>query len=213
MLAANRMEKPAAAALASAGAQLFREIGRDDPFAYPPPAALQFIQERQNKLGGVPDEIFSAIKTTLEDGLNAGDTMAQLSDRVRAAFNGADRERATRIAMTETGAAYGASRQEAMRQAGVKYKRWLTSGNANVRSAHAAANGQTVRADENFIVDGEELAFPSDTRSTHSPPATRYRCLLTNQSSRGLMNSSAYRPGSVRTRFTSRIRSFSATVR
>ncbi|MDR2673900.1 MAG: phage portal protein [Opitutaceae bacterium] len=162
----DAMERQQTAALDKAGKQLFREIGRDDPFRYPPPAAVQFIRERQNRLADVPGEIHAQIKAALEEGLNAGETMAQLSARVRAAFNGIDHERATRIAMTETGAAYGASREEAMRQAGVKYKRWLTSGNDNVRPAHAAANGQTVRADENFIVDGEELAFPSDTRGS-----------------------------------------------
>jgi SPP1 gp7 family putative phage head morphogenesis protein len=167
------MKKQTTAALDKAGAQLFKELGRDDPFRYPPPAALQFIQSRQNKLGAVPDEIFSSIKSTLEDGLNAGDTMSQLSDRVRAAFNGIDRERATRIAMTETSAAYGESRDVAMREAGVKYKQWLTSGNDNVRPAHADANGQIVRADENFIVDGEELRFPGDT---HGSPQNVINC-------------------------------------
>jgi SPP1 gp7 family putative phage head morphogenesis protein len=167
------MEKQSLSALAQAGAQLFKELGRDDPFTYPPPAAIQFLRARRNKLATVPDEIFADIKGTLEEGLNAGETMAQLSARVRATCNAIDHERATRIAMTETAAAYGTSRQEAMSQAGVKFKRWLTSGNDNVRPAHAAANGQTVPADEPFIVDGEALAFPSDTRGS---PANVINC-------------------------------------
>jgi uncharacterized protein with gpF-like domain len=60
-----------------------------------------------------------------------------------------------------------------MRDAGVSRKRWLTSGNDNVRPAHAAANGQEVGIDEAFIVDGEELDHPGDE---HGSPANVINC-------------------------------------
>ena len=44
----------------------------------------------------------------------------------------------------ETSAAYGVARDEAMKQAGVKFKNWLTSRNENLRPSHQAAEGQTV---------------------------------------------------------------------
>lgn len=160
------IDKQTAATLQKAGQQLFTEVSKDDPFAYPPPAVIQFLQARQNKLTNVPQQIHDSIKIALEDGFNNGETMAQLASRVRSAFNGIDRERAHRIAMTETAACYGAARDEAMRQAGIQYKRWLTSGNDNVRSSHAAANGQTVHADSPFHVGGEDLAYPGDSRGS-----------------------------------------------
>ena len=149
-------------ALETAGKQLFAEVGKDDPFLYPAQEVLNFLTGRENKLRDVPGKIHEEIKAELEAGIVAGDTTAQLATRVRTAFNGVSSERALRIAMTETAAAYGAGRDEAMVQAGIQWKRWLTSGNSNVRAAHAGANGQTVRIDEAFEVGGEYLMFPGD---------------------------------------------------
>jgi hypothetical protein len=157
-----RMRKAAAQSLLDAGKQLFTEIKSDDPFAIPPEQVLNFWHQRQNELSDVPDEIFDDIKLTVEQGLRDGDTMDELSSRVRGAFNGISKERSDRIAQTETGIAYGVGRQQAMQEAGIGWKQWLTSGNANVRAAHADAQGQTVRIEDPFIVDGEELMHPGD---------------------------------------------------
>jgi phage portal protein BeeE len=139
------MRKVSAHGLQTAGKQLFEELGKDDPFAMPPAKALDFLRDREKKLADVPDEVFDRIKGSLQEGLNAGDSINDLADRIRGEFNEIGRGRATTIAMTETAAAYGVARDEAMQQAGVQYKQWLTSGNPNVRAAHAAANGQTVK--------------------------------------------------------------------
>ncbi len=152
--------------LKTAGDQLYQEIGKDDPFTMPPARALQFIRGRENRLAGVADDVFSNIQKELEAGLQAGETMGALSDRVRGAFNDIGRGRADTIAMTETSAAYGFARDEAMKSAGVKYKQWLTSGNANVREEHLAADKQIVPIDEPFLVGGEELMFPGDTKGS-----------------------------------------------
>lgn len=145
-----------------AGKQLFEELGKDDPFQYPPAAAIQFLVGRENRLAGVGQEVFDSLKAQIQEGMNAGEGIKELSDRVRAACNDMGRGRAKRIAMTETAAAYGTARQEGMRQAGVAYKRWLNSGGDNVRPAHMEANNQTVPADEAFTVGGEHLMFPGD---------------------------------------------------
>lgn len=149
-------------ALTTAGKQLFKELGKDDPFTYPPERALQFFAGRENKLAEIADDVFEAIKGELEDGLNAGDSIKDLAARVKGAFNEMSSGRAKRIAMTETAAAYGVARQEAMDQAGVRYKRWLTSGGDNVRPAHMEANNQTVPVDDAFDVGGEQLMHPGD---------------------------------------------------
>jgi SPP1 gp7 family putative phage head morphogenesis protein len=150
------------AALNTAGKQLLAEVGKDDPFTYPPAEVLDYLAGRENKLRDVPRSIFEEIKATIEEGLVKGETTQELTSRVRGAFNGVEAGRARRIARTETSAAYGAGREAAMQQAGIQYKKWLTSGNDNVRAAHAAANGQIVRIDETFTVDGESLAYPGD---------------------------------------------------
>lgn len=155
-------------ALDTAGQQMLAELGKDDPFTMPPAKALTFLQERRNLIAGAADDIHAQVMGTLTEGLNAGDTMKQLSDRVRAEFNGISERRGRTIASTETGAAYATARQEGMRSAGVKYKRWLVSGNANTRAAHKLMNGATVGIDEKFLVinpktgDTDEVDGPSD---------------------------------------------------
>lgn len=156
------MRKAGEVALDTAGSQLFKEIGRDDPFKFPPEAVLEYARARENKLKDVPQETFDRIKATLEEGITKGDTTEELATRIRAEFNAIDQGRARVIATTETSAAYGAGRDEAMQQAGIGFKQWLTSGNDNVRAAHAAANEQIVGIDEMFDVGGEQLQFPGD---------------------------------------------------
>jgi SPP1 gp7 family putative phage head morphogenesis protein len=150
-------------ALNAAGQELFRELGKNDPFQFAPAKVIAFLRDREVKLANLPQEVSDQIRQTLEDGLQAGDTMDQLADRVRAECNDISAQRAATIAQTETAAAYGAGRQEAMQEAGITLKQWLTSGNANVRPAHQAANGQIVPVDDPFIVDGEELMNPGDS--------------------------------------------------
>lgn len=42
------------------------------------------------------------------------------------------------------------------------FKTWVTMGDSRVREAHSKVNGQTVRGDQPFLVDGELLRYPSD---------------------------------------------------
>ena len=113
-------------------------------------------------LANVPDEIHASIQGVIHDGLQNGDPIKKIADAVRAKFNDISQGRAKTIAMTETCAAYGTGRDMAMQSAGVQFKKWLTSGNPNVREAHAEANGQVVAADEAFEVGGEPLRYPGD---------------------------------------------------
>jgi hypothetical protein len=148
--------------LDAAGKELFAEIGKDDPFKFPDPKALEFLRGRENKLSDTATDIYEQVKGSLQEGLNGGETTAQLAARVRGEFNDMSRERSMRIAMTEVNSAYGEARQEAMKQGNVQFKKWLTSGNDNVRPAHQEANTQTVPVDEPFDVGGEQLMHPGD---------------------------------------------------
>lgn len=163
----SAVEKQQKAALQTAGEQLYDEMKRDDAFAYPPAKVLEYVKARENRLKNVPQEIFDRVKRELEAGITAGDTQDQLSARVKSVFNDIADGKARTIAATETSAAYGNGRDQAMRQAGVRYKAWLTSGNANVRAAHQQAGldyppDRAIPIDEPFIVDGEALMHPGD---------------------------------------------------
>jgi hypothetical protein len=160
-------EKQQKAGLDTAGVQCLAELGLDDPFKHPPAEVLAFLQSRKNKLKNVPDEIYARLKKEIEAGLEDGDTTAQLAARAKQFFNGLDAGQLRTIALTETSAVYGQGRDFAMKQAGVQFKAWLTSGNANVRSSHEQAGldypqDRGIPLDEPFIVDGEALQYPGD---------------------------------------------------
>ena len=156
------MRKSAQTALNDGGMQVFKELGKDDVFTMPPEEVLMFIQERKNLLKGIPDQVHRTIMSSIEEGIQNGESMAKLAGRVKGSFNAIESSRALTIAQTETGAAYGTSRQASMKQAGIKRKKWLTSGNGNVRATHRAANGQKVPLDEDFDVGGSALSHPCD---------------------------------------------------
>jgi SPP1 gp7 family putative phage head morphogenesis protein len=168
------MRKIGTRAIESAVSQLLEEVGKpDDVWSMPPEKVLNFLADRENKLRGVPDDVFDRIKSELQDGLDAGESIAKLADRIRAEFNSLSKYEALRIAQTETGAAYGYSRYEAMTGVGITRRRWLTSGNANVRPTHEAANGQVRAIDEPFSVGGASLMFPGDPSG---PPEEIINC-------------------------------------
>jgi broad specificity phosphatase PhoE len=159
-----------AATLDEAGSQALREFSIDDPFSMPPETVADFLAERENKLTDVADELFDRVKATLQKGYDAGESTARLARRITEEFGEIEEGRAEVIAQTETAAAYGFARQEAMAQAGIEAKRWLTSGLPNVRQAHADAQqderNQAVPVGEPFHVGGELLLFPGDPKGS-----------------------------------------------
>ena len=154
------LRKANAESLQEAGKALFAEVGRDDVFTMPPAKALRFLESRKNLMTDVADDVFAKIKGELEAGIQAGESTAGLAKRVKTAFNGIDDARALTVAQTETAAAYSAARQEALEQAGIQWKEWLTSGLDNVRATHLEAEGQTVRTGEAFRVGAVHLTGP-----------------------------------------------------
>jgi SPP1 gp7 family putative phage head morphogenesis protein len=150
----------------TAGGEAWKEFGKEDPWKSPPQAVRDFLADRENRLAAVPQEIFDEIKGAVQDSIDAGDSIEKMAQAIRDAFNDCDAARARMIAMTETSAAYGEARQASMKQAGIQYKQWLTSGNDNVRAAHREAEGQTVPVDDPFIVDGEQLMNPGDSNGS-----------------------------------------------
>lgn len=171
-------------AMLTAGKQCFAEVGRDDPWTMPPAKALNYLKSRENFFTNIADEIHTQILGSLEEGFVNGDTTDELAARIRAEFNGISKQRSLRIAMTETSAAYGAARQEALEQSGIEYKEWLTSGNENVRPSHAAAGGQIVKVSEPFIIGGASIMHPGDG-SLGAPPAEIINCHCVSVASEG----------------------------
>lgn len=129
-----------------------------------------YMTEVFDRLSAVlwPRDAFEQIQGDLAEGLDAGESVAQLRDRVGSALN-VDRHSylAERIARTESHTAVEGGTHSAMvawqEASGEQmYQRWIATPGGRTRPAHAAASGQTVPINENFTVDGESLAFPGD---------------------------------------------------
>lgn len=171
----RRMRKVGAETLKEAGEEEWRSLEQSDPFNQPTPFVDQFLRTRENFLSGVADNVFRSVKRQLEAGIEAGESTAKLAGRVRAQFNKISDYAATRIAQTEVGHAFEAARAKAQEQAGVQYKKWLSTGNGNVRDSHEAAHGQIVPIDEPFNVGGHQLMHPLDS-SLGAPPGEVINC-------------------------------------
>ena len=160
-------------ALMTSGQDVFDELDRSDPWKTPAGEVIEYNKIRQNKIVGAAEDVFKRINRSVEEGINKGDSIADISSAVKREFNDISRGRAKTIAMTETSTAYGRGRDLAMRDAGVKFKKWLTSGLGNVRDTHVEANGQVRQINEPFEVGGFDLMHPSDPTG---PPEEVINC-------------------------------------
>ena len=151
-------------AIETAGQELWEdELGRDpddDPLTMASAEVLTVVQGRQNHLSGAGVDIWNEVRDEIGNAIEDGSTLDEITDRVRTSFNGISSTRARTIAVTEVTAAYEGGRQLTLREAGVEYKEWLTSGDGRVRASHEAADGQTVKIDEEFRIGDARLLYP-----------------------------------------------------
>jgi HK97 family phage portal protein len=107
-----------------------------------------------------------SIKETLSEGLLAGEGLSALEKRIRVLYEGLSEGRARTIARTETVFPMNLGQIDAMRQGGVTRKEWITTMDGNERDWHGDANGQVVGVNEDFVVMGERLSAPGDSRGS-----------------------------------------------
>lgn len=152
----------------------------------PPVSRHAFIQaalaQTENFLVRIPDEAYNLVFAEISDGVNAGESLEQLADRVDRTLTFTDSERwpnrARVIAQTETTRAYGAGSLAAgMEQSRVTgrmlRKRWDTERDARVRDSHRAVDGEVRELGMPWYVDGFPLMFPGDPIG---PPETVINC-------------------------------------
>lgn len=139
-------------ALDLAGQQVLDELGLDAPWKTPDPVVLEFVAARENKIKHASADVFERIQGTIQEGIDAGDTRDEIADRIKAEFNDISDKRARVIANTETAAAHGQGRHAAIRRSGVLRKKWVTSNNQNVRTAHRLMNRYVANVGDEFPV-------------------------------------------------------------
>jgi HK97 family phage portal protein len=120
------------------------------------------IEEQVNRIVGINDTTFDAIKATLAEGEQAGETIDELAARVKSVFADAVGARAETIARTEVVSAANSASLEAGFQAGVEKKVWLATPDTRTRDSHRKADGEIVAMDDTFDIGDSRLEYPGD---------------------------------------------------
>ena len=119
----------------------------------------QSIQRFKNEISTVRWE---RMKDSISAGISDGETVRELSERVRADM-GREINNASTIARTETLPRYHEGQLEGFEQSGVVEKmEWLSAFTETSREEHMLADGQQAPLGTAFSVGGDMLAYPGD---------------------------------------------------
>lgn len=122
------------------------------------------------------------IRIIIDSGLQDGMSVDEISKAIKAHGKIASANRAESIAITETHTASNFGNFESAKDLSEQYdiktkKEWISTFDSRTREDHAAANGQVVDMEEDFIVGGERLKYPGDPRAS-AAQVIRCRCVL-----------------------------------
>ena len=98
------------------------------------------------------------LKTTIEQSLKEGDSIAELTEKVRTYYDSAKQSRAPMLARTESFRISNSATKEAWKQTGVvKTMKWFTSPHDNVCSFCQSLAGKEIPIDQNFFNQGDTV--------------------------------------------------------
>ena len=130
-----------------------------------------YLAAVENRMVQTPDSVFRLVASALDEGIDNGDAIDVLRDRVQEVLdftgNSDWPRRAELVARTEATGAYNAAGFEAARleeqTLGITLeKAWVCTIDGVTRDTHFAADGQRVPLDGTFQVGRAELRFPGD---------------------------------------------------
>lgn len=113
-----------------------RGVGASLPDAFVNAITEGVLDARRNYIRGINTTTFNNIKTQVGESIAAGETLTQLSTRVRNVFEMSS-NRAITIARTETNSVLSGSSFHTYRDVGVEKKKWLTASGGDVRESHS----------------------------------------------------------------------------
>lgn len=139
------------------------------------PKFLNWVEEfGAEQVKGINDVTKDKLRRTLSEGVEGGESIPKLRDRVSQVMGEAKTSRAVKIARTETHNTVGAGTFETYGAAQVRQKEWLTSLDGRERDSHAAINGQVVGMNQAF---SNGLMYPGDP-SGNASEVVNCRCTL-----------------------------------
>ncbi len=130
-------------------------------------AVRRFLQERRV---GVWDQVGKTtrdrLRRAIQRGLAEGDTLDDMTTRIKRVMRSQSAGSARRIARTESTAGMNSGQQSERDDIGIESKQWVSTIDNLTRQNgfdHVSADGQVVKNTQPFIVSGEELMFPADS--------------------------------------------------
>lgn len=145
----------------------------------------RYLADVRSRLADVPLEVGRRLDAALTLGINSGEGIPSLAERVQEIFSLTGTlhwsNRATVVARTEAIGALNAGRQDAFLAVAEETgdpleKLWLATEDSRTRPTHQVADGQRVPVASPFIVGGFELRFPGDPLG---PPQEVIQCRCT----------------------------------
>ena len=126
------------------------------------PAVKKYIESMPVEIAGAINKTTKdALIVALNEGVDAGLGIEDVSKRVAAVFDDRLDFRSERIARTEVGRGENFARYQEMKALGAKERVWMAVFR-NTRDSHARADGQVVAIDRDFEVGGYTATHPHD---------------------------------------------------
>jgi SPP1 gp7 family putative phage head morphogenesis protein len=143
------------------------------------PRAVEYLDDKRLRLAGqINRTTIDELKEAIQEGFEAGESIAKIADRLDEVYDFAESKRSERIARTESISASNGGTEEGMRQSGVSEKEWLSARDERVRDTHQKLDGNVVGVKEMFLSEsGETLRFPGDPNADLSE-IVNCRCTL-----------------------------------
>jgi len=155
------------------GTKKLGELGLSLAFDLLNPRVTEYMAEfTGKKITAINDTTMKRIRKALIAGVEEGEGTKDLARRIREVFGEASKYRSLMIARTESVGGANFAAQEAYEQSGVvDEKEWVTTLDDKTRDDedpfdHAAMDGVRVALRDPFIVSGEELMQPGDSRGS-----------------------------------------------
>jgi hypothetical protein len=167
--------------MAAVGLAFQKLLGPDARFQQRP-FVTAYLAEVRNRLVRIPDEVYDLVAGQVAQGVNLGESIPKIRDRIDNVLSTTESERwpnrATVIARTETIGALNAGRWDAFRLVAEDEEEelemfWLATDDTRTRKTHEHAEGQRVPVGSTFTVGGAELRFPGDPLG---PPQEVIQC-------------------------------------
>lgn len=123
---------------------------------------------------------FKNIRSQVIQGILQGESIPKIAKRLAEVVPNRNQKQMVLHARTAMTAAQNGGRMERYSEAeelGIKFKKvWLATLDGRTRDTHVDLDGQAVKPDEDFEVDGYKISYPGDP---HAAPEMTYNCRCT----------------------------------